>query len=104
MGLNDDWPYIWSARLLAEAGHIRYNGGASAMLGWQLYLGALFHKIFWFLFFHRQNRDAHYLNGHHYARASTIRAFWRDGQKCHRSDPNNRAFAGFHAPRMELYV
>lgn len=50
MSLNDDWSYIWSARLLAETGHIQYNGWATAMLGWQLYLGALFIKIFGFSF------------------------------------------------------
>jgi 4-amino-4-deoxy-L-arabinose transferase-like glycosyltransferase len=51
MGLDDDWSYIWSARVLADTGHVVYNGWATAMLGWQLYLGALFFKIFGFSFF-----------------------------------------------------
>jgi hypothetical protein len=51
MGLDDDWSYVWSARVLADTGHIVYNGWATAMLGWQLYLGALFFKIFGFSFF-----------------------------------------------------
>jgi hypothetical protein len=50
MGLDDDWSYIWSARALADTGHIHYNGWATAMLGWQLYLGALFIKLFGFSF------------------------------------------------------
>jgi Dolichyl-phosphate-mannose-protein mannosyltransferase len=50
MGLNDDWSYIWSARALAYTGHIHYNGWATAILGWQLYVGALFIKLFGFSF------------------------------------------------------
>lgn len=46
IGLNDDWSYVQSARVLAQTGHLVYNGGATAMLGWQLYLGALFIKLF----------------------------------------------------------
>ena len=48
--MNDDWSYIWSARTLAETGHVIYNGWATAMLGWQLFLGALFIKLFGFSF------------------------------------------------------
>ena len=51
MGVDDDWSYVWSARVLADTGHIVYNGWATAMLGWQLYLGALFFKLFGFSFF-----------------------------------------------------
>ncbi|HEY0757772.1 MAG TPA: hypothetical protein VGD59_00800 [Acidisarcina sp.] len=50
MGLNDDWSYIWIARTLANTGHIVYNGWATPMLGWQLYLGALSIKLFGFTF------------------------------------------------------
>ena len=50
MGMNDDWAYIWTARKLAETGHVVYNGWDTAMLGWQLYLGALFIKVFGFSF------------------------------------------------------
>ncbi len=32
--------------MLAQTGHIVYNGWATAMLGWQLWLGALFAKLF----------------------------------------------------------
>ncbi len=46
MGFVDDWPYILSARTLAATGHIVYNGWATAMLGWQLYLAAAFFKLF----------------------------------------------------------
>ncbi len=42
----DDWSYIKSAQVLAATGHIVYNGWATAMLGSQLYLGALFIKLF----------------------------------------------------------
>ena len=46
IGMNDDWSYVQSARILAQTGHIVYNGWATAMLGWQLFLGALFAKLF----------------------------------------------------------
>ena len=49
-GICDDWSYIKTTQILAQAGHIVYNGWASAMLGWQLYLGALFVKLFGFSF------------------------------------------------------
>lgn len=50
MGVNDDWSYIKTVQILAQTGHIVYNGWATAMLGWQLYLGALFVKMFGFSF------------------------------------------------------
>ena len=46
IGIIDDFSYIHSARLLALTGHIVYNGWDTPMLGWQLYLGALFAKLF----------------------------------------------------------
>ncbi len=50
MGLCDDWSYIKTVQVLAQSGHIVYNGWATAMLGWQLYLGAVFVKLFGFSF------------------------------------------------------
>jgi 4-amino-4-deoxy-L-arabinose transferase-like glycosyltransferase len=50
MSMDDDWSYVWSARMLANTGHIVYNGWAAPILGWQLYLGALFIKLFGFSF------------------------------------------------------
>ena len=50
MGISDDAPYVLMARTLAVTGHIAYNGWATAMLGWQLYLGAAFIKLFGFSF------------------------------------------------------
>jgi hypothetical protein len=50
VGISDDFSYIRSAQLLAQTGHIAYNGGATAILGWQLYLAALFIKLFGFSF------------------------------------------------------
>jgi Dolichyl-phosphate-mannose-protein mannosyltransferase len=50
MGICDDGPYILMARTLATTGHIAYNGWAAPMLGWQLYLGAAFIKLFGFSF------------------------------------------------------
>jgi hypothetical protein len=50
MGQCDDFSYVRSAKTLAETGHIVYYGWASAMLGWQLALGALFIKLFGFSF------------------------------------------------------
>jgi hypothetical protein len=48
MGVSDDWPYILTAQKLAATGHVVYNGWAAPMLGWQLYLGAAFIKLFGF--------------------------------------------------------
>jgi len=48
MGICDDWTYIHSAQRLAVTGHILYNGVETPMLGWQLYLGAAFIKLFGF--------------------------------------------------------
>jgi drug/metabolite transporter superfamily protein YnfA len=46
IGMNDDWTYVQSARDLLRTGHIAYNGWAAAMVGWQLFTGALFAKLF----------------------------------------------------------
>jgi hypothetical protein len=48
MGFVDDWPYILSAQQTAATGHIVYNGWAAPLIGWQLYLGAAFIKLFGF--------------------------------------------------------
>lgn len=50
MGTNDDWSYARTALDLARTGHIVYNGWATAMLGWQLYWGAVVIKLFGFSF------------------------------------------------------
>jgi hypothetical protein len=50
MGGNDDFSYVRSAKALAETGHVVFFGWSSAMLGWQLALGALFIKLFGFSF------------------------------------------------------
>ena len=50
IGIIDDWSYIRSAQVLANTGHIVYNGWATAMLGWQLYFGAALIKLFGFSF------------------------------------------------------
>ena len=46
MGISDDGPYIVMAQRLANTGHFAYDGWAAPMIGWQLYFGALFIKIF----------------------------------------------------------
>lgn len=50
MSICDDGPYILVAQTLADTGHLVYNGWPAAMLGWQLYLGAAFIKLFGFSF------------------------------------------------------
>ena len=50
MGINDDFSYVKTVQVLARTGHVVYNGWATAMLGWQLYLGALFVRLFGFSF------------------------------------------------------
>jgi hypothetical protein len=47
---NDDFSYAFTARKLAQTGHLVYNGWASAALVPQAYWGALFIKIFGFSF------------------------------------------------------
>jgi hypothetical protein len=47
---NDDFSYSFTARELAQSGHLIYNGWASAALGPQAYWGALFIKLFGFSF------------------------------------------------------
>lgn len=42
----DDFAYIWCARVLAATGHVVFNGGEAAMMGWQLYFGAFWIKLF----------------------------------------------------------
>jgi hypothetical protein len=46
MGVCDDWPYILMAQTLAATGHFVYTGWAAPLIGWQLYLGAAFVKLF----------------------------------------------------------
>jgi len=50
MGIDDDWSFIRSALHVAETGQIAYFGWGAPILGWQLYLGALFIKVFGFSF------------------------------------------------------
>jgi hypothetical protein len=50
MGVCDDAPYILMAQRLANTGHVVYDGWVSPMLGWQLYLGSAFIKLFGFSF------------------------------------------------------
>ena len=49
-GVADDGLYIRIAQGLAATGHIVYNGNTTPMLGWQLYLGAAFIRLFGFSF------------------------------------------------------
>jgi hypothetical protein len=42
----DDFSYVKSAQVLASTGRIAYNGWSAPILGWQLFLGALFLKLF----------------------------------------------------------
>jgi hypothetical protein len=46
IGFIDDGPYIKTAQTLAQTGHIVYNGWATGLLGWPLYLAAALVKLF----------------------------------------------------------
>jgi hypothetical protein len=46
IGMNDDWSYVQTARILAQTGHIVYNGQGAPILGWQLFLSVLLIKLF----------------------------------------------------------
>jgi hypothetical protein len=48
LAMNDDWSYGITAQKLAQTGHLTYNGWATAMIGWQLYWGALLIRLFGF--------------------------------------------------------
>ncbi len=50
MGFDDDWSYAKTAEIFAQSGHFVYNGWATAMLGWQIWWGALFIKLLGFSF------------------------------------------------------
>lgn len=50
MGFCDDFSYVKTALVYAQTGHLVYNGGATAMLGWQIPWGALFIRLFGFSF------------------------------------------------------
>ncbi len=49
-GIIDDWSFIRTAQLLAQTGHVVYNGWGAMMIGWQLLPAALFIKLFGFSF------------------------------------------------------
>jgi hypothetical protein len=46
MGIADDRSFLRTAQQLAITGHLLYNGWATPILGWQVYLGAAFIKLF----------------------------------------------------------
>ena len=50
IGMLDDWSYIRTAQLLAQTGHIHYNGWATAMLGIQLVPAAVLIRLLGFSF------------------------------------------------------
>jgi 4-amino-4-deoxy-L-arabinose transferase-like glycosyltransferase len=50
LAFNDDSSYVFTARVLAETGHLKFNGWATAALGPQAYWGALAIKVFGFSF------------------------------------------------------
>ncbi len=49
-GIMDDWSIVRTAHLLAETGHIHYNGWEAPMLGWPLYVAAACFRLFGFSF------------------------------------------------------
>jgi hypothetical protein len=50
IGIVDDWSYAKTAQIVAQTGHIVYNGWANKMLGWQAYFGALLIRLLGFSF------------------------------------------------------
>lgn len=45
-GVMDDWSIVHTAQVLAQTGHLRFNGWESPTLAWLPYSGALLAKIF----------------------------------------------------------
>jgi len=50
LGICDEWSIFKTVQILDHTGRIVYNGWEAAMLGWQLYLGVAFAKLFGFSF------------------------------------------------------
>ncbi len=50
IGFIDDWSTVKTAQIFAQTGHFAYNGWEAAILGWQIWWGALFIKLFGFSF------------------------------------------------------
>jgi hypothetical protein len=50
VAISDDFSYVRIAQVLAQTGHIVYTGWVTPILGWQLYLAAVFIKLFGFSF------------------------------------------------------
>jgi Dolichyl-phosphate-mannose-protein mannosyltransferase len=50
LGFSDDWSYAFTARNLAQTGHLTYNGWATAAIIPQAYWGAMVIKLFGFSF------------------------------------------------------
>ncbi len=50
LGVNDEWSYAKTVQVLAQTGHVVYNGWVAAIVGWMFYLGALSVKLFGFSF------------------------------------------------------
>src|ERR1700759_4538500 len=46
IGREDDWSYVRTLQVLVHTGHIAYNGWATATLGWMLFWGVPFAKLF----------------------------------------------------------
>ena len=50
VGINDEWSYVRTVKMMAETGRFHYVGWASAMLGWIVPLGAIPVRLFGFSF------------------------------------------------------
>jgi len=50
IGMHDDWSYVRTVQVLAETGHVVFNGWGAPLLGVQLLPAALFVKAFGFSF------------------------------------------------------
>src|SRR5215472_7759713 len=50
IGIHDEPSYVRTAQVLAQTGHVIYNGWSGPILGWHVYLGAAFIKLFGFSF------------------------------------------------------
>lgn len=46
IGINDDWSYIRTTQIFAQAPHFLYNRWLAVMLGLQVSVGALFARLF----------------------------------------------------------
>ncbi len=101
--IGDDTSYTRTAQLLAETGHIIYNGWATAHAGLAALLGRLVHQVLWVLFRCDTDFDASSGNGRCVSIPAQHGAGRADGVECHPRDTDDRVVAAIFAADLQLH-